>query len=57
MDIQVEKKVSPITVKHWKKKFDTAIRILLKNGIKSEDLITYIKIENEAFSKTNLNND
>jgi hypothetical protein len=53
MGIQGEKqKVSPVTVEHWKKKFDKAIQILLKSGIKSENLIEKIKIENEKNNKT-----
>lgn len=47
MDGQVEKNVSPVIVEHWKKKFDKAIHILLKSGIKSEDLILKIKMEDE----------
>jgi len=52
MDIQGEKKVSPVTIRHWEKKFDKAIQILLKSGIKSEDLIEKIKTENEKNNKT-----
>ena len=52
MDIQGEKKVSPVTIEHWKKKFDKAIHILLKSGIKSEDLIEKIKTENGKNNKT-----
>ena len=52
MDIAGEKKVSLVTIKHWRKKFDRAIRILLESGIKSEDLISEIKIiENEKNNK------
>jgi len=52
MDIQEEKNVSPVIIEHWRKKFDRAIHILLKSGIKSEDLIEKIKIENEENNKT-----
>jgi len=52
MDVQGEKKVLPVTIKHWRNKFDKAIQILLKSGIKSEDLIDKIRIENEKNNKT-----
>ena len=52
MDIQGEKNVSPVIVRHWQKKFDKAIQVLLKSGIKSEDLIDKIRIENEKNNKT-----
>jgi hypothetical protein len=43
-----EKKTSPIIVDHWKNKFEKAIRILLQNGINSNELIEKIKLaENE----------
>ncbi len=53
MDIQGEKKVSSVTVQHWKTKFDKAIRVLLNSGIKGEDLIEEIKkVVNEKNNKT-----
>ena len=51
MDTPGEKKVLPVTTRHWEKKFDKAILILLKSGIKSEDLINRIKTEDEKNSK------
>ena len=51
MDIQGEKKISPVIIEHWKKKFDKAICILLSSGIKSEELINKIRIENEKNNK------
>lgn len=52
MDKEGEKKVSDVTIRHWKKKFDKAVSILLQNGIKSESLIDIIKIEeNEKNNK------
>lgn len=50
--MEKNQKASPITVEHWRKKFEKAIHILLKSGLKSEDLIEKIKIENEKNNKT-----
>jgi len=48
MNAKKNKEISPITVTHWKMKFDKAIRILLLSGITAEELIGEIKIvENE----------
>ena len=48
METVSDKKITPLTITHWKNKFDKAIRILLQSGIKSEALIGEIKIvENE----------
>jgi len=53
MDIQGEKKVSPVTIRHWRTKFDKAIQILLNSGIRGEDLIEEIKkVVNEKNNKT-----
>lgn len=45
MDKEGEKKISPITLRHWRQKFDKAITILLKSGIKPEELIQIIENE------------
>ena len=45
MDKEGEKKISPVILKHWKKKFEKAIPILLKGGIKPEELIQIIQNE------------
>ena len=37
------KKIASITITHWRKKFDKAIRILLQGGISDEQLIEEIK--------------
>ena len=42
------KKISPITLEHWKFKFNKSIRILLKNGICTEELIKEIMTINEC---------
>ena len=52
MGIVEDKKLSPVVVKHWKKKFDKAICILMQSGIKPEELIEKIKtVENEENNK------
>jgi hypothetical protein len=50
--MEKNQKASPITVEHWEGKFEKAIQILLKSGIKSEDLINKIKTEDEKNNKT-----
>jgi hypothetical protein len=53
MDIKYEKKVSPITEEHWRRKFNRAIYILLDCGVKSHELIEMIKtIEHDKSSET-----
>jgi hypothetical protein len=39
-----EKKMSPIVIDHWKRKFDKAIRVLLNGGVMASQLIEEIKI-------------
>lgn len=46
--------VTPIVTEHWKNKFDKAVRVLLKSGYKSEELIEKIKdITNSESAKQN----
>ena len=52
MKLKDDIKISPIVLEHWKYKFERAIFILLKSGIKSEELIERIKnIENNEINK------
>jgi hypothetical protein len=47
-----DKKIPPLVVEHWDRKFERAIFILLKSGIKAEELIERIKnIENNEINK------
>jgi hypothetical protein len=43
METNGEKKIAPMTITHWKNKFNKAIYILLKSGISAEQLIDEIK--------------
>jgi len=53
MGVKCEKKSSSVTIEHWQNKFNKAILILLKSGIKSDELIEKIKmIENEKNNTT-----
>jgi hypothetical protein len=36
-------RITPMVIEHWRNKFDKAIRILLKSGCQTDDLIEKLK--------------